>query len=97
MIQFRFDGTAKICTEPKRTQETWAHVPPILQRDYTTHKAPGAILDSEGLDYLVNKNFFTIVDIVPHQIECMVLGKNGHRKTLFVKDTYDWSKKKLVP
>lgn len=98
LLQLIVQGKAQRVTDKLLIENHWKNVPSNSRRDYTVFKSPGSTLKTPtGIEYLTDKNYFSIVNIVPEKIEYLKLGRPNHTRAQFLKTKEDWSGTFLVP
>ncbi|TDT37957.1 pyridoxine/pyridoxamine 5'-phosphate oxidase [Maribacter spongiicola] len=98
MLQLKVEGTAHIVTNTDRLHTTWQNIQPNSRKDYITQTSPGSsIKNPDHVDYIEDKNYFTIIDIIPSKIEYLKLQRPNHIRALFLKTDDKWNGKFLVP
>ena len=98
MLQIKVTGIAQFEDNDEVLNTFWNGIPQYARKDYTTQKAPGTPLDeNRSISYLSEENHFTIVHIIPQQIEVLQLGKPNHTRVLFSKAKNGWHYQDLVP
>ena len=98
LLQLRIEGTAEIVKDNKRVLETWNNIQLNSRKDYITHSSPGsAISNPDFVEYLEDKNYFTLIDIVPTTIEYLRLQHPKNIRALFTENNGDWNGQFLVP
>ncbi|WP_435625146.1 pyridoxamine 5'-phosphate oxidase family protein [Flagellimonas sp.] len=96
--QITLKGKVRIETNPEELKTYWNGIPLKSRKDYTTHLAPGShISEGNDIEYLENSSFFSILHIIPEQIEFLKLGRPSHLRVLFSKIEGSWSRTHLVP
>lgn len=98
LLQLKIEGRAKIITDPEELQKYWSGVQPTSRKDYTTNSAPGSpISNPDNVEYLEDKNYFTIIEIELSKIEYLKLKRPNHLRVLFAKEDGAWEGEFLVP
>ncbi len=99
LIQLRIEGIARINNDQFQIQKSWEQVGTEARKDYITKEVPGSTIggDPDSLEYLVEGDYFSIVEIDPFRIEYLKLKKNGHTKIKYSKDESGWTSEYLVP
>lgn len=98
MLQLKVEGTAEIATNTDRLQTTWQNIQPNSRKDYITQTSPGnSIKNPDHVEYVKDKNYFTIIDITPSKIEYLKLKRPNHIRALFIKMDKSWNGEFLVP
>lgn len=99
LIQLRIEGSARINTDQFQIQKSWEKVGAEDRKDYITKEAPGSTIGNpDALEYLIEGDYFSIVEIDPFRIEYLELKQNGHTKIRYSKDVSGgWTSEYLVP
>jgi len=99
LIQLRIEGIARINKDQFQIQKSWEQVGPEARKDFISKEAPGSTLkDPDTLEYLVEGDYFSIVEIDPFRIEYLKLKKNRHTKIKYAKElSGGWTSEYLVP
>ncbi|WP_339656919.1 pyridoxamine 5'-phosphate oxidase family protein [uncultured Maribacter sp.] len=98
LLQLKIEGTAEIVKDNNRLFNTWDNIQPNSRKDYITQTSPGsAISNPDYVEYIEDKNYFTMIDIVPTKIEYLKLQRPKHIRALFKKVNKEWKGKFLVP
>ncbi|SIR03265.1 pyridoxamine 5'-phosphate oxidase family protein [Maribacter ulvicola] len=98
MLQLKVEGTAQIVTDTDRLNTTWHNIQPNNRKDYITKTSPGnAIEKPDHVAYIEDKNYFTMIDIMPTKIEYLKLQRPNHIRALFTKTNDKWNGEFLVP
>ena len=98
MMQLKVEGIAEIVTNTERLKSTWQNIQPNSRKDYITETSPGtAIKNPDHVEYVEDKNHFTIIDIFPTKIEYLKLKRPNHIRALFTKTDDIWKGEFLVP
>ena len=83
---------------PEVLQKYWSGVQPTSRKDYTTSTAPGSLISNpDTVEYLEDKNYFTIIEVTLSKIEYLKLKRPNHLRILFSKEENDWDGQFLVP
>jgi pyridoxine/pyridoxamine 5'-phosphate oxidase len=101
-VQVRVNGTVSLHHNDELTATYWPGVkgsPGV--KSYQTKAAPGTAIPSaaEGkmTDASLNDRHFMIIEVIPHTLEVLQLGREGHVRAQFEKDDDDWKGTFLVP
>lgn len=101
-VQVRVNGTISLHHNDELTATYWPGVkgsPGV--KSYQTTAAPGTAIPSaaEGntTDALLNDRHFMIIEVIPHTLEVLQLGREGHLRAQFEKDVDGWKGTFLVP
>ncbi len=98
LMQVQIQGKAEIVKDDARIKSLWNGIPLNSRKDYTTIKAPGSSLkNSEEVDYLLEKNHFCVIKIVPASIEYLRLQRPNHIRVRFNQKSNEWNGQFLVP
>ncbi|MDF4222426.1 pyridoxamine 5'-phosphate oxidase family protein [Maribacter sp. M208] len=98
MLQLKVEGTAEMVTNLERLKSTWQNIQPNSKKDYITETSPGTtIKNPDHVEYVEDKNYFTIIDIFPTKIEYLKLKRPNHIRALFTKTDNNWKGEFLVP
>lgn len=98
LLQLKIEGRASIVSDNEELKKYWAGVQPTSRKDYTTASAPGSpISNPDDVEYVEEKNYFTIVEIESSKIEYLKLKRPNHLRILFSKDDGEWNGEFLVP
>jgi pyridoxine/pyridoxamine 5'-phosphate oxidase len=98
LLQLKVEGKAQIVNDPEQLKKYWSGVQPSSRKDYITTHKPGSEIDNpDQVEYLADKNYFTLVDIVPTHIEYLKLKRPNHIRVQFKKQTGNWNGTFLVP
>ncbi len=98
LLQLKVECRAKLISDPEELKKYWSGVQPASRKDYTTTSAPGSpISNPDNIEYLEEKNYFTIVEIEPLKIEYLKLKRPNHLRVLFSKENGEWNGAFLVP
>lgn len=98
MLQVKMEGVASIITDQDTLQKYWSGVQPNSRKDYITSAAPGSsISNADAVEYLDEGNHFTIIEIIPKNIEYLKLKKPNHLRVQFLKSAQTWKGEYLVP
>ncbi len=98
LLQLKVEGKAKIVSDPEALKKYWSGVQPASRKDYTTTSAPGSpISNPDNVEYLDEKNYFTIIEVEPFKIEYLKLKRPNHLRVLFSKENGEWNGEFLVP
>ncbi|WP_291960710.1 pyridoxamine 5'-phosphate oxidase family protein [Maribacter sp.] len=98
MLQLKVEGTAEMATNLERLKSTWQNIQPNSRKDYITETSPGTtIKNPDHVEYVEDKNYFSIIDIFPTKIEYLKLKRPNHIRALFTKTDNNWKGEFLVP
>jgi len=98
LLQVSITARAEIITDYKTLQEIWKQIPEKSKKDYTTELAPGTVIpDASEVDYLQEKNFFSVIKIIPNQVEYLRLKRPYHIRAVFKKENNSWKGTYIVP
>lgn len=98
LLQLKIEGRATLVSDTEELKKYWSGVQPSSRKDYTTTSAPGSpISNPDNVEYLNEKNYFTIVEIDPSKIEYLKLKRPNHLRILFSKVNGEWNGEFLVP
>ncbi len=98
LLQLKVEGKAKIVSDPEELNKYWSGVQPASRKDYTTTSAPGSpISNPDNVEYLDEKNYFTIIEVEPVKFEYLKLKRPNHLRVLFSKENGEWNGEFLVP
>ncbi|MGC1514716.1 MAG: pyridoxamine 5'-phosphate oxidase family protein [Maribacter sp.] len=98
LLQVKIEGKAHIVENKERLQRYWSGVQPKSRKDYITEKTPGTEIDNpDNVEYLEDENYFTMIDIVPDNIEYLKLKRPNHIRVSFSKEGNGWKGNFLVP
>lgn len=98
LLQLKVEGKASIVSDSDELQKYWSGVQPKSRKDYITVSKPGSpISNPDNVEYLDDKNYFSIVEIEPSKIEYLKLKRPNHLRVLFSKEEGEWNSQFLVP
>lgn len=98
LLQLKIEGKAEIITDPDILQKYWSGVQPKSRKDYTTVSTPGKpISNPDEVEYLEDRNHFTIVEVIPQKIEYLKLKRPNHLRILYSKEDGNWDGQFLTP
>ncbi|WP_026809648.1 pyridoxamine 5'-phosphate oxidase family protein [Arenibacter latericius] len=98
LLQLRIEGIATYNSDTTTKEVHWSSIPDFSKKEYTTSKSPGTIInDPDKLEYLSEDNHFCIVEIFPHKMEYLKLGRPNHTRVRFSKVESEWESEFLVP
>ncbi|WP_396633785.1 pyridoxamine 5'-phosphate oxidase family protein [Maribacter sp. R86514] len=98
MLQLKVEGTAQIVTNTERLKTTWQTIQPNSRKDYITQTTPGSLIKNpDNVEYIEEKNYFSIIDITPTKIEYLKLKRPNHIRALFKNEDNSWNGEFLVP
>ncbi len=98
LLQVKVEGTASIITDQETLQKYWSGVQPASRKDYITSAPPGSLISNpDNVEYLEEKNHFTIVEIIPARLEYLKLKRPNHLRIQFSKIDDIWQGEFLVP
>lgn len=68
-------------------------------QDYTTIQAPGSALklEAEAASLFGKEIYFLAVEIQAQKLDILQLGRENHRRSVFLRQGYEWSEQVLVP
>lgn len=98
-VQIRIKTQALLHYQNELAEEFWKTIPSHRRSEYTGAQAPGTPVShpvagwSEGD---VSNHFFTVLELVPLEIEVLQLRREGHLRVMFSKKS-DWEGTWLVP
>ena len=96
--QITLKGKIRIETNPEVLKTYWNGIPIKSRKDYTTKLVPGTpVSDVNNLEYLEDSNYFSILHIIPDQIELLKLQRPSHVRIRFLKIQGGWSDTHLIP
>lgn len=96
--QIIIKGKAKIENDTEVLKTFWNGIPIKARKDYTTQLPPGTpVVKETDIEYLNDGDYFTMVHIIPEQIEFLKLERPSHSRVLFSKRKGDWVGTQLVP
>ncbi|PRX55516.1 pyridoxamine 5'-phosphate oxidase family protein [Flagellimonas meridianipacifica] len=76
----------------------WNGIPLKSRKDYTTKTAPGSKhVEGKPIEYITDSNHFSILHIIPEQIEILKLERPSHVRVRFSKTEGAWYSTRLVP
>jgi len=100
-LQIRVKGKVKIHEENEMTEKYWPGVKGSSAKNYTTVLAPGTEIASTEEGYKWENNpdgsHFTILEIIPNDMEVLQLGRDGHIRAGFRRIKDCWKGSFLVP
>jgi len=99
--QVKINGKAYLNSNITIQEKHWNNIPVDAQKSYHSVLAPKTAVAQpedgwEQESHLGSKNF-TVLTIVPDQIECLQLDKGGHLRIVFDKLNNTWDSSWLVP
>ena len=98
LLQLTIEGVARINTDQKIKQELWKDVPTKSHKAYTTTDAPGSgIQNPDDIEYLKDKDFFTVIHVEARKVEYLKLNEPQHLRVAFQKEDGMWIGQYLVP
>ena len=98
LLQLKIEGKAHIVSDPEELQKYWSGVQPSSRKDYTTKSAPGSpVSHPDNVEYLEDKDYFAIIEVVLSEIEYLKLKRPNHLRVLFTKEEENWSGEFLAP
>jgi len=98
MLQLKIEGKAMVVTDKNRLTTTWQTIQPNSKKDYITNSSPGSpIKNPDQVEYIEEENYFSIIDVIPTEIEYLKLKRPNHIRALFKKIDNSWNGKFLVP
>nr|WP_298997701.1 pyridoxamine 5'-phosphate oxidase family protein [uncultured Allomuricauda sp.] len=85
-------------TDAEVLRTYWHGIPMKSRKDYTTKAPPGSKpIEGKPIEYLTDSNYFSILHIIPEQIEILKLERPSHVRVLFSKTEGTWYSTTLVP
>ncbi len=97
-LQVRLQGVARIVGDKDYVEKERSALGSQSKKNYTTKEAPGSALENPGtVDYLKDRDYFSVVEIEPYRIEYLKLAEPEHIRIRFVKKEDDWQGEFLVP
>lgn len=98
LLQLKIEGRATLVSDTEELKKYWSGVQPASRKDYTTTSVPGSpISNPDNVEYLDEKNYFTIVEVEPSKIEYLKLNRPNHLRILFTPEDGEWNGVFLVP
>ncbi|MGB5821159.1 MAG: pyridoxamine 5'-phosphate oxidase family protein [Saonia sp.] len=98
LLQLKVDGLAQVVADETRLKEYRSSIHPNSRKDYTTTIAPGSPIDHpDAVEYLKDKDHFSVVEVKPFKIEYLKLKRPNHLRVRFSKNENLWIGEFLVP
>ncbi len=98
MIQIKIEGLAMVVKDPIMIAHHWSNIKAHSKKDYTTAAAPGTdIAAYDTIEYLREDNYFCVVQVAPHKIEYLQLGRSNHIRIKYSKAYENWKGKYVAP
>jgi len=99
--QVKINGKAQICSNKEMLAEHWNNVLPEAQKAYQSVLAPKKPISQPEEGWEQEKGYqskyFSVMTILPEQIECLQLDREGHLRIAFEKENKAWVSAWLVP
>ena len=98
-VQIRIKTLATLHFKDEMAKEIWKTIPEQRRSEYTGAQAPGTSISSPQKGWNrgdLENHFFTVLEMVPIEIEVLQLQREGHLRVLFAKEK-DWEGTWLVP
>lgn len=97
MLQIRVEAKAEIHFQDELSERYWKGIPEARRSEYTGMLPPGNEISNPELSWEISdKSFFTVLKIIPQQVEALQLRREGHLRIVFEKGK-DWKGQWLVP
>ncbi len=101
-VQVRVNGTATLHHQDDLTATYWPGVKGSPgAKSYQTVAAPGeatpSIASGNNTDPSLDDTYFMVIEVIPHHIEALQLGREGHIRVAFEKNEDQWKGSLLVP
>jgi hypothetical protein len=98
-IQLRVEGIATLHTQDSRALDTWQALSNGARRTYCVAPAPGTPVsapnqysyDAAGVDV------FGVISSTIDRMDWLHLGREGHRRAVFIRDAEEWLDSFVVP
>jgi pyridoxine/pyridoxamine 5'-phosphate oxidase len=99
--QVKIKGQAKMVTDEVELKNHWKYILPEAQKAYQSTLAPKTKipLPEKGWEQekAYQSKFFSVLNILPEQVECLQLDRDGHIRIAFEKENENWVSTWLVP
>lgn len=99
--QVKIKGQAKMVANEEELKNHWKSVLPEGRKAYQSTLAPKTKipLSEKGWEQekAYKSQFFSVLTILPEQVECLQLDKAGHLRIAFDKENENWVSNWLVP
>jgi pyridoxamine 5'-phosphate oxidase len=108
-VQITLAGNAVIHHQNEVTKRYWYKNGFKGRRSYIAQPGPSTVIEepTDGLAYLSGKEFndeddfgienFTVVEVTISYLEYLKLSREGNRRAMFTKESYDWKGSWLIP
>lgn len=100
-VQIRVNGVVEIHQHSGLKEEYWKRVHGEAQKAYTSVKAPGEQInsweDAHNWDLSSESDYFTVLKIIPAQVDVLQLNGLEHFRIRFSKLNQEWTGQRLVP
>jgi pyridoxine/pyridoxamine 5'-phosphate oxidase len=99
--QVKIKGKARVACDNEESEKHWKNVQPKAQGAYQSLLAPKTPIQKpkQGWEQDSEKQsrFFSVLFIIPEQVECLQLSGGNHLRIAFEKGKEDWIPTWLVP
>ena len=99
--QVKINGIATILAPKEATDNYWENISTEGHRAYQSKKPPKTEVETAEEGMILNvkykNDYFSVIKVVPNEVECLQLGSKGHLKHAFKKENEKWQSSWLVP
>lgn len=99
--QVKINGIATMLTQKEATKNYWENIPPEAQKAYQSNRPPKTQVDRAEKGMMVDveyqNKFFSVIKVIPKEVECLQLDSKGHLRLAFVLENEKWQSSWLIP